>query len=237
MQLALPFQVVAVKRKRGDRDCDGNVFWNYNRGREVWLSEPIFNERRDRLHLHLKTKRVNNPEWRRKQNERTSIRNSDPEQAKKRLKRKRERYNADERLRKQILAKNKISRQAMSPQERRRRLTKHLDYCNKRYREDPLFNLSTRVRRRIKIFLKGSGLDKRTATRQMIGCDTATLKAHLEAKFSEGMSWDNKNKWHIDHIIPLASAKSQDEIEALCHYTNLQPLWAIDNIKKGNKIL
>ena len=51
------------------------------------------------------------------------------------------------------------------------------------------------------------------------------------------MSWDNYGKWHIDHIIPLSSANSEDDIYKLCHYTNLQPLWAEDNLKKSNKIL
>jgi hypothetical protein len=51
------------------------------------------------------------------------------------------------------------------------------------------------------------------------------------------MSWDNYGKWHIDHIIPLSSANNEDEVYKLCHHTNLQPLWAEDNLKKSNKIL
>jgi hypothetical protein len=51
------------------------------------------------------------------------------------------------------------------------------------------------------------------------------------------MNWDNRDKWHIDHIIPLASAKSPEEVEKLCHYTNLQPLWASDNMSKGAKLV
>lgn len=47
------------------------------------------------------------------------------------------------------------------------------------------------------------------------------------------MNWQNQGKWHIDHIKPLASAKSVDEIYELCHYSNLQPLWAKDNYTKG----
>jgi hypothetical protein len=50
------------------------------------------------------------------------------------------------------------------------------------------------------------------------------------------MSWDNYGEWHIDHIIPLSFAKNEDEIMKLCHYTNLQPLNGIDNIRKSNKI-
>ena len=51
------------------------------------------------------------------------------------------------------------------------------------------------------------------------------------------MSWENHGKWHIDHIIPLSTANTEEDILNLCHYTNLQPLWAEDNIKKSNKIL
>jgi len=57
----------------------------------------------------------------------------------------------------------------------------------------------------------------------------------LEHQFKEGMNWDNQGKWHIDHIIPLSSGNTEEEIIKLCHYTNLQPLWAIDNMKKGSK--
>jgi hypothetical protein len=51
------------------------------------------------------------------------------------------------------------------------------------------------------------------------------------------MSWDNHGKWHIDHIIPLASAETEEDIYRLSHYTNLQPLWAEDNWRKNSKIL
>jgi hypothetical protein len=50
------------------------------------------------------------------------------------------------------------------------------------------------------------------------------------------MSWENRSEWHIDHIVPLSSAKSEAEIIFLNHYSNLQPLWAKDNIQKSNKM-
>ena len=79
---------------------------------------------------------------------------------------------------------------------------------------------------------------KNNSSIKIIGCYPNFLKEHLEKKFTEGMSWDRMGKEiHIDHIIPLSSAKSEDEIYKLCHYTNLQPLWAEDNLKKSNKIL
>jgi hypothetical protein len=51
------------------------------------------------------------------------------------------------------------------------------------------------------------------------------------------MTWDNHGEWHIDHIIPISSGKTEDEVLKLCHYTNLQPLWKEDNLKKSDKIL
>jgi hypothetical protein len=49
------------------------------------------------------------------------------------------------------------------------------------------------------------------------------------------MSWNNQGSWHIDHIVPLSSAQTEEEIYKLCHFTNLQPLWAEDNLRKGDK--
>jgi hypothetical protein len=76
-------------------------------------------------------------------------------------------------------------------------------------------------------------------TIEILGMDINSFKIYIESKFLNGMSWDNYglNGWHIDHIIPLCSAKTEEEFYKLCHYTNLQPLWAKDNWKKSNKIL
>jgi len=59
---------------------------------------------------------------------------------------------------------------------------------------------------------------------------------YIEKQFTKGMSWKNHGEWHIDHIIPLSSAKTEKELYELCHYTNLQPLWKTDNLSKNNKI-
>jgi hypothetical protein len=82
-------------------------------------------------------------------------------------------------------------------------------------------------------------LIKNKTYNDIIGCSPEFLKEYLENQFAEGMSWDNHGQysWHIDHIIPLSSAKTDEEIYKLCHYTNLQPLWAEDNLRKSNKIL
>lgn len=71
-----------------------------------------------------------------------------------------------------------------------------------------------------------------------LGCTAAELMAYLENRFCPGMSWANHGQWHIDHIVPLSSFNLQDrdQILAACHFTNLQPLWATDNLRKGAKI-
>ena len=74
---------------------------------------------------------------------------------------------------------------------------------------------------------------------ELIGCSISDLVKHLENQFIEGMSWKNYGKWHIDHIRPCASFNllNEDEQRACFHYSNLQPLWAIDNLKKKDKLI
>lgn len=104
-----------------------------------------------------------------------------------------------------------------------------------RRKTDPIHKLKYLMNTRLLVFLKSKNITKKNKTFNIVGCTPNELKTHLESKFVDGMSWDNQGKWHIDHKIPLSSAKNEEEIYKLCHYSNLQPLWAIDNIKKGNK--
>lgn len=108
-------------------------------------------------------------------------------------------------------------------------------YENDRYHNDPLFAMKKNIRGRLQKCLKKKYWLKHSKFAEYIGCSQNELKVHFESKFTEGMSWQNYGKWHIDHIIPMDSATSEEEMYKLCHYTNLQPLWAIDNIKKSNK--
>jgi hypothetical protein len=103
--------------------------------------------------------------------------------------------------------------------------------------KDPWNKFKHNVRGRISKYLKTKNIRKDNTTFNIIGCTPEFLKEHLEKQFNNGMSWDNYGKWHIDHKIPLSSAKTEEKIFELCHYTNLQPLWAEDNLKKSNKIL
>jgi len=108
-----------------------------------------------------------------------------------------------------------------------------------RYHNDIIFKLRTNLRNRLKLFLKTKKINKNNSTIEFLGAEPDVIKNYLEKQFKDGMSWDNfgHDGWHIDHIIPLSSAKTEEEVYKLSHYTNLQPLWANENYKKSNKII
>ncbi len=109
------------------------------------------------------------------------------------------------------------------------------DYKRNREKTDILYKLIQRLRSRTRqAFFQDK---KQKSTKQLLGAELIIVKQYIENKFVDGMFWDNHGKWHIDHIIPLSSGKTGSEIEKLCHYTNLQPLWAEDNLRKGSKIV
>lgn len=119
---------------------------------------------------------------------------------------------------------------------------KNKKYVNKKAKEkrktNPLFKLSQNLRKRTGIaFHEILNINKNCHTFEMIGLSPQETKNYIENKFTKGMTWGNYGKggWDIDHIIPLSSAKTKEEMIKLCHYTNLQPMWHIENIKKGNK--
>lgn len=108
--------------------------------------------------------------------------------------------------------------------------------AKKRYYEaHPMQKIADRIRGRTRKALTRQKLNKTSKFNNYLGCDLETLKNHLEIQFQPEMTWENYGKWHIDHIIPLISANTEEELFKLSHYTNLQPLWAIDNIRKKDK--
>ena len=125
---------------------------------------------------------------------------------------------------------------------------KNKDKRNQRDRErrknDLNFKIKVNLRNRMCKVLKGT--NKSASTEELLGCSTQEFKNYLKSLWQEGMSWDNygnpngdhSNCWHIDHILPCDSFDLTDpEQQKQCfHYTNLQPLWGLDNLKKSNKI-
>lgn len=107
------------------------------------------------------------------------------------------------------------------------------EYVKRRTRTDIIFKLRRNLRIRLRAALKRN--TKTGSAVKDLGCSIEELKIYLQSKFTEGMSWDNYGKWHIDHIIPLSKVDltNETELKKAVHYTNLQPLWALDNIRKG----
>lgn len=102
-----------------------------------------------------------------------------------------------------------------------------------RWHTDVFERLRRTIRAATRRMLKKQKTIKSKRSTELLGCSIEEAKAHIERQFVAGMSWDNHGTWHIDHIKPLASAKTIVDAEKLCHYTNLQPLWAKDNLTKG----
>jgi hypothetical protein len=114
------------------------------------------------------------------------------------------------------------------------------EYQKIKKQKDPLYKISACIRTRISQTL--NGYSKSKSTLQILGVKNFNeFKQYIESKFSEGMNWNNygygPNKWVIDHCIPLASAKVEQDIYNLNHHTNLQPMWWNENMTKGAKLI
>jgi hypothetical protein len=137
------------------------------------------------------------------------------------------RENNKEKVKKQKREWIEKNRHKINEQERQRR------------KKDHAYRIKKNLRRRVNEVIKKPN-KKHTSTFELLGCSLDELLKHLEKQFVKGMNWKNYgNLWHIDHIIPCASFDlAYPEQQKKCfHYTNLQPLWAIDNIRKRDKIL
>jgi len=113
------------------------------------------------------------------------------------------------------------------------------NWYDKKRKEDINYKILLVLRSRIGKLLKYKSISKYRPTIKLLGCIVPELKLHLEKQFKPGMTWNNHGRygWHIDHIVPCASFDLSDtEQQKKCfHYTNLQPLWAKENLMKGAK--
>ena len=104
------------------------------------------------------------------------------------------------------------------------------------YKKTVIIPLKKTIRTRLWHVFKSKKFCKYLKSEDIIGCDYNFLVKHIECQFIKDMNWNNKEFWQIDHIIPLHSAKTKEDLIKLCHYSNLQPLWAEENYKKRGKI-
>jgi hypothetical protein len=149
----------------------------------------------------------------------------------------------------------KEKQQILTKQWKEKNKEHYKEYCiqyRKEYRKnktknDPLFKLEDNIRSSIYNAFKYKNISKSSKTREILGCSFEELKQHLESQFEPWMNWNNRGNhsvsgqkisWDIDHIVPLSSAKTEDDIVKLNHYTNLQPICSYYNryIKRNKNI-
>lgn len=100
---------------------------------------------------------------------------------------------------------------------------------------DPIGHLRQVVSSRIRDALKSNKTDHSI---EYLGCTIGEFKQHIESQFKDGMTWDNYGEWHIDHITPIKyDTPTLEEVILRLHWTNTQPLWAAENIAKGNRFI
>jgi hypothetical protein len=121
------------------------------------------------------------------------------------------------------------------PSYREKFYQKRRDKEKRKNTRNPLYRfrkqMSSMMRRDIK-----RGYKDNTLAHRILGADWVSVRAHIESQFVDGMSWENFGQWHMDHIIPLSLAKTEEEVIKLHHYKNIQPLWGEENLKKSNNI-
>lgn len=110
-------------------------------------------------------------------------------------------------------------------------------WAKEKLKVDPMFALKKRLRTLMSNAFRYVSAEKLDETEAILGCTFEQFRAHIEMQFLPGMSWDSRSDWHLDHIVPMATAKTPEDVMRLNHFTNYRPLWAEDNIFKGAKII
>ncbi len=205
----VPVNHFVLSHKRWDTRADGKVFWQYTakiKNGEAWITLDSAIRRNESVKKAASKQRLKNPEKHKFQNEQWRTKN-----------REKHRQNARDYYQNNKSHANEVKR--------KRRM--------ERRNSDPFYAFMEGVRSQINRAFRNKNYSKNSKTKDILGCGWDELSRHIESQFVSGMGWFNRSKWHVDHIIPLASAKTMDDVVRLNHYTNLQPLWAMDNLKKG----
>ncbi len=238
------------KWSKGNKKFDSELlFWTYSpngRNGEIWYTPEFFEdsnqknrERRkknkariDRSRQEfLKKKLSEDPDYRKRVNKKYK----DAQSLERKLadkKRDLESYN------KRI--------EKMTPEEKREKKLHNEILRKQRERDRPFLRLANTVRTGVNRSFKVAKQKKKNKTFEILGIDFLGLKEHFESLFEPWMNWENKatkipptsmnEKWDVDHIIPISTAKTTEDVIRLNHYTNLRPLCAYMNrfIKRDN---
>lgn len=121
------------------------------------------------------------------------------------------------------------------------RLVRRRARSKERKESDPIYRISENIRVLVIMSFKSceKGFKKNTKTEKILGCSIPFLIEYILSKCPEGITLKDFGRYgyHIDHIIPISTAKTQEDVVKLNHYTNLQPLFWRDNISKRDKII
>ncbi len=199
-----------------DKEKDESEFGKYSRSKDGFN----YNCRTCRAKYRLKNKEKTNKK-------RMEYYYKNKEKTNKEL---REKYRDDVNFRNKMKENTKSYRKKY-PEKKRK-----MDYAYlKKKRKE---NVSYRIRDSISANIRARIEKGEKTTFYFLGCSIEEYKQYLEEKFQDGMTWNNYGKWQIDHIKPVSSFDllKEGESEKCFHYTNTQPLWAFDNLSKGNKI-
>jgi hypothetical protein len=197
------------------KECDNILSRNYqkkNIEKVLIRNKKWINENKDRI----KSRRISN----------SAVLNE----------RRRLKYLKDENHREKLKEASRLRRQ--NPKHRQKILAKQRERRKEKLKSDPYFRMVMNLRRRFLLTLHGRY--KEAPTRALVGCSWEELRRHLESKFRDGMTWENYGKfWHVDHISPCKSfdLSVKENQHKCCHFSNLQPLLRLENLRKGGKEL
>lgn len=216
---------IVTRFRQGDVRCDGMVFWQYYKtGKERWVSKEKYQEiwkkniekGRRRYLLNKKENYEICKKYRQQNKEKVSL------------------YLKEWRKRNQEKCRHLKNSWRNKNRDRFRKTSR--DYIRSKRQNDPVYKIRCNISTLIQNGIRNRGFSKKTKTSKILGCDYDFFKKYIENKFKDGMTWGNRTEWNLDHIIPISLAKTEEELIKLNHYTNFQPLWKIENIKKGNKL-
>jgi hypothetical protein len=251
--------------KKSKRESDPSYLEKKLRREDPEYKKNLIREQRQRRKERFELKCIEDPEYcesvksRIRENRKRWLENN-PEKKKKHGDYRKLRYQLDSEYRKKMNKKSQDRRKQkmLSDPEYRKKMNKKTHDRKKRkmlsdpeykknlnqkivlkkkerYYKNPLYRfrrkMTSSVRRAIK-----RGYNKNSMIYVVLGADWFSVRTHIESQFVNGMSWENFGEWHMDHILPLSLAKTEEELVKLLHYTNIQPLWGMENIKKSNII-
>lgn len=113
------------------------------------------------------------------------------------------------------------------------------NYTKQKKAQNPAFRIACNLRKRLSFLVRKASATKTKQTLTLLGCPLKSFLLYLESLWQPGMSWENYGEWHIDHVVPCAifDLTKPDHQERCFHFSNLQPLWAVDNWRKNDKVI